>query len=72
MKLIICDTERKVMRVYKGTWLLMETQLLDTPVALAVIYSEATVPRIASIAVCNYIKLFQHPRCAPYVVYVRF
>ena len=51
MKLIVCDTERKVLRVFKGTWLLVEIQLLDTPLALAVIYSEATVPRIASIAV---------------------
>ena len=54
MKLIICDTERKVLRVYKGTWLLVEIQLLDTPVALAVVYSEATVPRIASVAVRVY------------------
>jgi hypothetical protein len=33
MKLVICDTERKVMRVYKGTSMLVENQLLDTPVS---------------------------------------
>ena len=51
MKLIICDIERKVMRVYKGTSLLIENQLLDTPIAICITYSEAAVPRIASVAV---------------------
>lgn len=51
MKLIICDIERKVMRVYKGTSLLIETQLLDTPVAICVSYADTSLPRIASVVV---------------------
>ena len=38
-KLLICDSSKKL-KVYRGTSLAMETDLLDTPVALCVTYTE--------------------------------
>jgi hypothetical protein len=41
-KLCICDYDKK-MRVYKGTNLVMEYAILDTPTAMCVAYMEATL-----------------------------
>lgn len=41
-KLCICDYDRK-MRVYKGTNLVMENPILDSPTALCITYMEATM-----------------------------
>lgn len=66
MKLIICDVERKVMRVHKGTSLLLENQLLNTPVALCVIFSDNSAPRIASLAVAAGPYVFIYRQLRPY------
>lgn len=41
-KLCICDLDKKL-KIYKGTTLAVEYAILDTPVAMCVIYSETTM-----------------------------
>jgi len=41
-KLCICDLDKKL-KIYKGTTLAVEYAILDTPVAMCIIYSEATM-----------------------------
>lgn len=46
-KLLICDSSKKL-KVYRGTALAMETDLLDHPVAVGVTYTE-----LASVSSCT-------------------
>ena len=64
LKLLICDINRKLMKVYKGTNLLIDNQILDTPVALAITYSDHVSPRIASVCVAagQHVFLYRHLR----------
>ena len=66
MKLVVCDIERKTMKVYKGTNLLLVNQLLDTPAACCVIYADNRTPRIASIAVAAGRHVFIYRQLRPY------
>lgn len=43
-KLCICDYDKKL-RVYKGTNLLVDYAILETPIAIAVTYMDATLVR---------------------------
>ena len=43
-KLCICDVDKKL-KVYKGTSLMVEYSLLDSPVAMCMIYTELGVVR---------------------------
>ena len=48
-KLLICDSSKKL-KVYRGTTLAMETDLLDSPVALCVTFTElASVSHLCNI-----------------------
>ena len=49
-KLLVGDLEKKL-KVYKNTSLVAEHALLDTPTAMAVIYSDQSAPIIPCIAV---------------------
>ena len=66
MKLVVCDIEGKSMKVYKGTNLLLVNQLLDTPVACCILYSDNASPRIASIAVAAGQHIFIYRQLRPY------
>ena len=41
-KLCICDLDKKL-KIYKGTTLAVEYAILDTPVAMCIIYSESAL-----------------------------
>lgn len=41
-KLCICDMDKKL-KIYKGTALAVEYAILDTPVAMCITYTEATL-----------------------------
>jgi hypothetical protein len=41
-KLCICDLDKKL-KIYKGTALAVEYAILDTPVAMSIIYSELSM-----------------------------
>jgi len=64
-KLCICDLDKKL-KIYKGTTLAVEYAILDTPVAMCIIYSEATMPRIPSIAVAAGGHVFIYRQLRPY------
>uniref|UniRef100_A0A7S0XEZ2 Bardet-Biedl syndrome 1 N-terminal domain-containing protein n=1 Tax=Chromulina nebulosa TaxID=96789 RepID=A0A7S0XEZ2_9STRA len=64
-KLIICENDKRL-KVYKGTTLSAECQLLASPVAVAVIYNELSVPRIPSIAVAAGSHVFIYRQLRPY------
>ena len=66
MKLVICDVEKKTMKIYKGTNLLLVNQLLDMPVACCVTYAEEATPRIATIAVAAGHHVFIYRQLRPY------
>mmetsp|Transcript_15923 Transcript_15923/g.35247 ORF Transcript_15923/g.35247 Transcript_15923/m.35247 type:complete len:481 (+) Transcript_15923:78-1520(+) len=64
-KLCICDLDKKL-KIYKGTTLAVEYAILDTPVALCIIHSEYTLPRIPSIAVAAGSHVFIYRQLRPY------
>lgn len=64
-KLLICDSSKKL-KVYRGTALAMETDLLDYPVAAAVTYAEIATPRIPSISVAAGSYVFIYRQLRPY------
>jgi len=55
-KLCICDLDKKL-KIYKGTTLAVEYAILDTPVAMCIIYSEATMVNIVFKRAYHCIKL---------------
>eukprot|EP00276_Gloeochaete_wittrockiana_P008473 CAMPEP_0184664068 /NCGR_PEP_ID=MMETSP0308-20130426/51076_1 /TAXON_ID=38269 /ORGANISM="Gloeochaete witrockiana, Strain SAG 46.84" /LENGTH=592 /DNA_ID=CAMNT_0027107225 /DNA_START=108 /DNA_END=1886 /DNA_ORIENTATION=+ len=64
-KLLIADLDRKL-KVYRGTALISEHALLDTPCAIATFYSDANVPRIPSVAVAAGPHIFIYRNLRPY------
>jgi len=44
-KLIICDLDKKL-KIYKGTSMVTEYTILDTPIAMCITYIESTVVNI--------------------------
>ena len=61
--LLVADLDKK-MKVYKGTSVISEHQLLDQPVALCVFYTDNSVPRAPAIGVAagSYVFIFRHLR----------
>jgi Bardet-Biedl syndrome 1 protein len=64
-KLCVCDVDRSL-RVYRGTSVLGETVILDVPMAMCIIYSENSVPRIPTIAVAAGSHIFMYRQLRPY------
>jgi Bardet-Biedl syndrome 1 protein len=64
-KLCVCDADRSL-RVYRGTSVMGETVVLDVPVAMCIIYSENTAPRIPTIAVAAGSHIFMYRQLRPY------
>lgn len=64
-KLIVCDLDKKL-KVYKGTSLIVEHALLDTPVSMCVAYTETTTPRIPSVMVAAGPHIFIYRHLRPY------
>lgn len=64
-KLIVCDQSKKL-KVYRGTALTMETDLLDFPVAQCITYTELASPRIPSVAVAAGSHVFVYRQLRPY------
>jgi hypothetical protein len=60
-KLIICDQDKKL-KVYKGTSLSSETALLDSPVAMNVIYTETSMVKLLCLQV---VLVFDDVVCSP-------
>lgn len=58
-KLCICDLDKKL-KIYKGTTLASEYAILDTPVAMAIIYSESSMVRAAGLLSFLNCLLFTH------------
>jgi hypothetical protein len=61
--LLVADLDRK-MKVYKGTSVISEHQLLDQPVSLCVFYTDNSVPRTPAIGVAagSYVFIYRHLR----------
>eukprot|EP00741_Cyanophora_paradoxa_P005276 tig00000865_g5115.t1 len=64
-KLLVADFDRKL-KVYKGTGLISEHALLDTPCAIATFYSDQNVPRVPSVAVAAGPHIFIYRNLRPY------
>mmetsp|Transcript_13797 Transcript_13797/g.22981 ORF Transcript_13797/g.22981 Transcript_13797/m.22981 type:complete len:603 (+) Transcript_13797:119-1927(+) len=64
-KLCVCDLDKKL-KIYKGTTLAVEYAILDNPVALCIIHSELSLPRIPSIAVAAGSHVFIYRQLRPY------
>jgi Bardet-Biedl syndrome 1 protein len=64
-KLCVCDRDKKL-KVYKGTSLMGEYAILDTPVAMAVIHIDYSMPRIPSLAIAAGSHVFVYRQLRPY------
>lgn len=64
-KLCICDQDKNL-KVYKGTTIMGTYKLLDTPVAIEIIFTDNTLPRIPSIAVAAGSHIFIYRQLHPY------
>jgi len=64
-KLLICDIDKKL-KVYKGTALIVEHALLDSPVSMCVTYTENVSPQIPSVAVAAGSHIFIYRHLRPY------
>ncbi len=63
-KLCVCDIE-KTMKIFKGTQLITECDLLETPVALSVIYTELSM-------VCLFVHLILNFHYCGFVIVLLF
>eukprot|EP01038_Epipyxis_sp_PR26KG_P009508 gene9508-12808_t len=64
-KLVICDLDKKL-KVYKGTSLVVEYAILDTPISMCITYTENSTPRIPSVAVAAGSHVFIYRQLRPY------
>ena len=64
-KLLVADSDKKL-KIFKGTALVAEYQLLDVPVALAAFYTDASLPRAPAIAVASGSFVFIYRNLRPY------
>ena len=65
-KLIVCDLDKNL-KIFKGTSLITEIELLDTPISCAVIYCDNTVvSKKLSIHIINYLILNFLASCTMY------
>jgi Bardet-Biedl syndrome 1 protein len=64
-KLCVCDFDKKL-KVYKGTNLVVEYALLDVPVAMCIVYTELSSPRVPSVAVAAGSYVFIYRQLRPY------
>ena len=63
--LLVADMN-KTLKVYKGTQISWEAQLLDIPVAICQFYSEAITPAIPCIAIASENFIFIYKNAKPY------
>lgn len=63
--LVVADLAKRI-RVYKGTQIAWESQLMDMPVAVEVFYSEQGKPAVPSLAVASGANLFIYKNAKPY------
>jgi len=64
-QLVVGDA-RKRLRVYRGTAMLTEADLLDTPAAIAAFYTDQNLPRTPAIAVASGPYVFIYRNMKPY------
>lgn len=65
-KLCLCDIVDKKLRIYKGTSQIIDYELLDTPIAMCLIYMENSLPKIPSVAVAAASNVFIYRQLRPY------
>jgi Bardet-Biedl syndrome 1 protein len=63
--LVVADM-LKNLKVYKGTTIAWESQLLDIPVAVCTYYSEASTPAVPFIAIASGSFIFIYKNARPY------
>ena len=64
-KLVVCDLNKKL-KIYKGHALAFENSIPETPIALAITYSDNSFPRIPNIAVAAGPHIFLYRQLKPY------
>ena len=64
-KLLVADSDKKL-KIFKGTSLVSEHQLLDVPVALCTFYTDASLPRAPAVAVASGSFVFIYRNLRPY------
>jgi hypothetical protein len=58
-KLCVCDFDKKL-RIYKGTSLVTEYPILDSPIAMSIVYTEQTLVNDVFLSLCLSLSLLSH------------